>query len=546
MTTFYKRKLPNKLIAFSSTRGKEIFREALSQGTMENFFTLSENLQIQSEPAYCGLGTLTMVLNSLQIDPGRNWKGVWRWFSEEMFDCCTSLATIQKNGLTLDQFWCLSKCNGADSILVRPHKQLDHHDSTMTTTTMRDNTMGAIGSVDVGSGGSVGVGEDEFRQLVKRATAFKSSNHNAHANSGESHVKCSVTCGCGHCGNECTVDQNTFYLVVNFDRKVLEQTGDGHFSVIAGYHERSDMVLLLETARFKYPSYWVPLSDLWKAMDSVDSTSGETRGYLIVRQAAENNSLLYTIFLNHKVSWRQFSLLFSTQIVPNILLSDKNQKSDGSKNLQDLLTLLVARLPNEMESVLLEYCRTLMLESIMCMDHKTDLPGLLNDLRQTPLFPLVQNAFKDALEIRRSEGSTTVDSLHAVNNDAATTTTSNSLANDNDQCTIQFKSIFDAPRCPELIVLLLMTCPIDCLSSIVPGHIWKDVHDHYRDLDHSVTSVKLREEIEKMRKLIQTLCSMKTKPAGNAIAAGILSQCSNTQCLKRCHSSTGDDHLVIN
>jgi hypothetical protein len=38
----------------------------------------------QDEPAYCGLSTLVMVLNALSIDPHRSWKGVWRWFSEDM------------------------------------------------------------------------------------------------------------------------------------------------------------------------------------------------------------------------------------------------------------------------------------------------------------------------------------------------------------------------------------------------------------------------------------------------------------------------------
>jgi len=32
-----------------------------------------------------------MALNALSIDPGRVWKGPWRWFSEEMLDCCTPL-----------------------------------------------------------------------------------------------------------------------------------------------------------------------------------------------------------------------------------------------------------------------------------------------------------------------------------------------------------------------------------------------------------------------------------------------------------------------
>lgn len=33
----------------------------------------------QDEPAYCGLASLAMTLNTLSIDPRRTWKGPWRW-----------------------------------------------------------------------------------------------------------------------------------------------------------------------------------------------------------------------------------------------------------------------------------------------------------------------------------------------------------------------------------------------------------------------------------------------------------------------------------
>ena len=54
---------------------QQLFREAIEDGTMEGFFKLISNFQTQSEPAYCGLATIAMVLNALSIDPGRKWKG---------------------------------------------------------------------------------------------------------------------------------------------------------------------------------------------------------------------------------------------------------------------------------------------------------------------------------------------------------------------------------------------------------------------------------------------------------------------------------------
>ncbi len=47
--------------------------------------------------------------------------------------------------------------------------------------------------------------------------------------------------------------------MANISRKVLSQTGDGHFTPIGGYHEKTDKVLLFDTARFKYPPHWVDI-----------------------------------------------------------------------------------------------------------------------------------------------------------------------------------------------------------------------------------------------------------------------------------------------
>ena len=43
-----------------------------------------------------------------------------------------------------------------------------------------------------------------------------------------------------------------------------QPAGDGHFSPIGGYSAKEDLVLILDTARFKYPPHWVPLEMLYK------------------------------------------------------------------------------------------------------------------------------------------------------------------------------------------------------------------------------------------------------------------------------------------
>ena len=114
-TTFYKRPLPATCVPFSSDAGRAIFQEALDAGTLASYFVLAEQFHTQADPAFCGLGTLVVVLNALAIDPGpgRPWKGPWRWFSEEHLDCCRPLSEVQRTGLTMPQLACLARCNGA-------------------------------------------------------------------------------------------------------------------------------------------------------------------------------------------------------------------------------------------------------------------------------------------------------------------------------------------------------------------------------------------------------------------------------------------------
>jgi glutathione gamma-glutamylcysteinyltransferase len=118
-STLYRRPLPADAIAFSSAEGKKTFSEALGAGGLDGYFPLAEQFHTQSEPAYCGLGSLVVALNALAIDPGRLWKGPWRWFAEELLDCCVPLEEVRARGLDLDEVACLARCNGAAVELKR-------------------------------------------------------------------------------------------------------------------------------------------------------------------------------------------------------------------------------------------------------------------------------------------------------------------------------------------------------------------------------------------------------------------------------------------
>lgn len=169
----------------------------MASGGANTFFKLIEQYRTQDEPAFCGLASVAMVLNSLSIDPRRPWKGPWRWFHEEMLDCCVPLERVREQGVSLRQAACLARCNGA--------------------------------AVEVYPAGALSL--DEFRGMVRDV-----------------------------CGSE------TEHIIVHYSRKEFLQTGDGHHSPIGAYSEDEDMVLILDTARFKYPPHWVPLPMLYRCV----------------------------------------------------------------------------------------------------------------------------------------------------------------------------------------------------------------------------------------------------------------------------------------
>ncbi|KAL7539224.1 hypothetical protein ACHAWF_006342 [Thalassiosira exigua] len=218
--TFYRRQLPSTSVSFSSPEGRAVFASAMARGGAHAFFPLIEQLQTQPEPAYCGLTTLVIVLNALAVDPRRSWKGPWRWYEESMLNCCVDLEQAKSTGITFSTFACLAKCQGLDVEAVR------------------------------GSNSSA----DDFRRVVKRTCTSPLS----------------------------ASTQPTSFLVVSYTRKVIGQTGSGHFSPIGAYDEASDNVLVLDTARFKYGPHWVPLELMFEALLPADPDTGKSRGFIVL------------------------------------------------------------------------------------------------------------------------------------------------------------------------------------------------------------------------------------------------------------------------
>ena len=81
------------------------------------------------------------------------------------------------------------------------------------------------------------------------------------------------------------------FLVISYTRKVLGQTGSGHFSPIGAYDRCSDNVLILDTARFKYGPHWVPLEVVFAALLPEDPDTGKSRGYIVLSFDGKNDEI---------------------------------------------------------------------------------------------------------------------------------------------------------------------------------------------------------------------------------------------------------------
>ncbi|KAJ1733140.1 hypothetical protein LPJ72_003028 [Coemansia sp. Benny D160-2] len=210
--SFYRRELPADLVSFTSEKGRKLFKEALNAGYAEGYFNLAGNFTVQSEPAYCGPSSLAMVLNALEVDPGRTWKGVWRWYSDELLESCRTESELKASGITFDQFLCLSSS----------HAQVIAKRGTASS-------------------------RNEFLRDIKYVT-----------------------------------QRDDVFMVLSFSRSSLGQTGDGHFSPVGAYHPETNKVLVLDSARYKYPSWFCDVDKLYDSLQHLDKETNLPRGYFLI------------------------------------------------------------------------------------------------------------------------------------------------------------------------------------------------------------------------------------------------------------------------
>ena len=234
----------------------------MAVGNLDSYFPLSEQYLTQSEVEYCGPATLVNVLNALKIDPKNQWKGIWRWYSEQNLHCTNPL--LLKKGLCLEEYSILARCNGLFIQSFRPSETLNN----------------------------VKLINDQIAFLAK---SKKPTIDPLHSKVITHEYEANTYC-CGT--NQFTVNQSTFntfrtaciacsrrnsmILTVNSSRKFLQETGSGHFSPLCGYHNKTHSVLLLDIARYKYPPYWIECRYIYNSLIPFDCDRRKRRGFSVI------------------------------------------------------------------------------------------------------------------------------------------------------------------------------------------------------------------------------------------------------------------------
>ncbi|PZF78995.1 glutathione gamma-glutamylcysteinyltransferase [Aestuariivirga litoralis] len=209
--------LPDNLISSMSPAGESLL---IGADAREAYFTLASNYLTQKTQSFCGVASMVMVFNAMQLPaPEVPEYAPFRTFTQDnIFNDRTEAilpqATILKQGITLDQIGQL--------LQVQPVEVVVRHAS----------------DTDL----------DTFRSEVAAFLA-----------------------------------QPAHHVLVNYLRKTIGQQTGGHFSPLAAYDKESDRFLILDVARYKYPPVWVKADELFAAMNTKDSDNDDkSRGYVLI------------------------------------------------------------------------------------------------------------------------------------------------------------------------------------------------------------------------------------------------------------------------
>ncbi len=210
--------LPANLIGLSTEAGGQLL---IDSSARQAYWPLSIQFVTQKNQAYCGVASMVMVLNALEV-PAPPTPGIapFATFTQDNVlgpdtERILPQAVLMGHGMTLDQFGAIVRTYGV---------QADVHHAD-------DDSLA------------------DFRQMASQALAARGS-----------------------------------HVVVNYLRRAIGQEKGGHISPLAAFDAKTDRFLILDVSRYKYPPVWVTAADLHAAMNTVDGDNeGKRRGFVVIR-----------------------------------------------------------------------------------------------------------------------------------------------------------------------------------------------------------------------------------------------------------------------
>eukprot|EP00049_Salpingoeca_infusionum_P010717 m.185205 g.185205 ORF g.185205 m.185205 type:complete len:252 (-) comp14727_c0_seq1:36-791(-) len=216
--------LPNELVAFNTSEGRHLLLQANDNGHAECFWDLSMQYVTQETQTYCSIATLTIMLNAISVSaPIDPVYSPFPYYTQNAIFTPCVNALVNK------------------TVLAKQGATLQQAASIPTCFKVATKATHAADS-----------SLDSFRRALMEATGSK----------------------------------NTF-LAVNFLRATLDEAGEGHFSPVGAYDMKRDMALVMDVARYKYPAFWAPVETLFNSLNTTDSASNLSRGWVILQPAAE-------------------------------------------------------------------------------------------------------------------------------------------------------------------------------------------------------------------------------------------------------------------
>jgi hypothetical protein len=230
-----------KIAAIENWNSAEGLHRFNQSSFKEDFYQLVNFYQAQINPLYCAVATGTMLLNSLQYE---------KISSQKISEVSTPNGEIIPFGLYTQQSFLNEKTDKIKRREVVEYKERNFDEKY-----------------------DPGLALGDFAAILEKVYRLQTDVFYITENNKRGLERFRQNL-------RDVLNDHESFIVVNFDGKIIGQKTNGHISPLAAYDEKTDSVLVLDTALHKNQWYFVSIEKLFAAMNSKDGNN--FRGYVIV------------------------------------------------------------------------------------------------------------------------------------------------------------------------------------------------------------------------------------------------------------------------